>query len=304
MRPFMMLLAALAPLAALACPVEPSCAWLIQGGSAYVGPGDIVAFTAWYGLRGYSNAKAAAGNTKMMNIRKVASGEYCDVYVAANGGLGVTANCTGASDGLTVAAFCVVDCRVKKLYDQTGNNACAAATCDLVQGTQANEPTLSSSVGFVQISLGNSPVALTSANNFTPSSAIQSFSAVANRKTNVTTVRVMAGVGLGNQLEGKGPVANVWRLLGGTSGSLDGTATDQFFHAANGVMNGASSALMIDTTTTTGTVTASTTAGTPTIGEVSAGLLLTKEHGFINNYALSSGDRTALDSNMRTYWSI
>ena len=67
----------------------------------YTGPGDIVSFTAWYGLRAYSAAVAATGTQKAINITRASDSEVCDVLIATSGSLGLTANCTGADSGIT-----------------------------------------------------------------------------------------------------------------------------------------------------------------------------------------------------------
>ena len=282
----------------------PSRAWLIQGSSTYVGPGDLNAFTAWYGLRGYSRAKALAGNTKMMKLRRPSSGETCDVLVAVTGGQGLTTGCSGASDGQSVTTFCGgVDCRVQIWYDQTGNNACAASSCDIIQNTTGNQPALAFASGFDYVRFDAASMLLNSANNFTPSAAKLSVVGVANRTIGSAGTRVLYNVGSGNGLATGNSATNVWHLWGSGSAAFSAAAADSVWHAGIAIINGASSILTIDGSDTTGTATASTSAAAPSSGTTPSGVAQrSREGGFIDNYALSSGERTSLDSNMRNYW--
>lgn len=282
----------------------PSHAWLIQGGRIYIGPGDIVPFTYWGGLRAYSSAVAETGTALMMNIRKPATGEYCDVLVAVTGGMGLTANCTSSSDGLTVSAFCAgADCRIKKLYDQTGNNACGGMSCDMVQSTEGSQPRLLRTAGFNWIFLTNPPEALRTANDFTPSTGVLSFSAAGLRNINLMNAAFMGGVGSGNELGMTYARSGQWRLTA-AGVSLNRIATDGLWHAGHGVVNGGSSVLRLDASEVTGALTGSTTPSRPFAGNLTPGGSALREHGFIDNYALSTVERAALEGNMRAYWSF
>lgn len=107
---------------------------------SYTGPGDIVSgATAWYGLRAYTAAIAAAATQKLINIRNTATSETCDVIVATNGGFGNVANCSGSSSGDTVAVFCALSggpCAITEFYDQSGNGSNAT------QATAGDQPAL------------------------------------------------------------------------------------------------------------------------------------------------------------------
>jgi hypothetical protein len=142
---------------------------------------------------------------------------------------------------------------------------------------------------------------MTSANNFTPTNGKLSFSAVGQRSAGAGFVRFLAGVGSNNFLDSNNAVGQ-WVLNGGSSGTIIATASTGAYHAANAVLNGASSVLMIDGSDTTGTATGSTTAAAPNAGFPAVGSSYSgREAGFIDNYALSTAERTALDANMRAY---
>lgn len=116
---------------------------IVAAGGGYTGPGDIVSgAVAWYGLRAYTAAIAAAATQKLVNIRNTATSETCDVIVATNGGFGNVANCSASSSGDTVAVFCAESsgsCAVTEAYDQSGN------ANNATQVTAADQPTLTPS---------------------------------------------------------------------------------------------------------------------------------------------------------------
>lgn len=69
--------------------------------STYAGPGDVVTtgWLAWWGLRGFSNAAAAPGTQKAINVRRASDSSTTDIVILP----------TGALDIATLTAFQVVD---------------------------------------------------------------------------------------------------------------------------------------------------------------------------------------------------
>lgn len=110
----------------------------VTGGS-YSGPGDVVTGASlFYGLRAYNSTIAAAATAKLIKVRNTSTSETCDVIVATSGGFGNVANCSGSSNGDTVAVFCALSggsCTVATWYDQI-------ATYNVTQATTANQPSL------------------------------------------------------------------------------------------------------------------------------------------------------------------
>jgi hypothetical protein len=107
-------------------------AWLIFAPGGYVGPGDIVSFTAWYGMRGYSRAYALPGSNPAMTLRRN-DGAECTVTVGSDGNLdtgsrlscnsgtqtvvdwaaaGATHTCTGSISGTTFTAKAATTCNI------------------------------------------------------------------------------------------------------------------------------------------------------------------------------------------------
>src|SRR5262245_59121759 len=91
--------------------------------AAYTGPGDVVSFSAWHGLRAYS--KATIG-TKLVRIVRASDSTQQDFASAADGSLDAASIATilNATSG-----------KVVTLYDQVGTN-------HLTQGTDSARPAI------------------------------------------------------------------------------------------------------------------------------------------------------------------
>jgi len=285
--------------------VAGALAWTAQGVVvSYTGPGDIVAFSSWYGLRAYSGTYAA-GVGKLINIRNTATNETCDVPSLTTGGFGLVSGCSGSSSGDTVAVFCALSsgtCTVTEAYDQVGTN-------HVSQSTAANQPALTASClgSFYCIApAASTNAALLGAGNVTPATGVVALAGVAQRTsgTNPAVIISENGVSAGsgfNQLS-QNSSANNWRLSNNTT-SLVFSATDSKWHAANGNINGASTVANLDGTETTGSVTGVTVAGatrfargaTSTTNQV-------EEAGYLDNSTFSSGNRTSLCQNEQAYY--
>lgn len=283
---------------------SPSPAWLAQQ-TGYVGPGDLAPFTAWYGFRAYSHAVAVNGTSLMGQVRDPDTAEVCDVLIASTGGPGNMTNCTGSSNGVSLLTFCnsgTASCSWAKAYDQVAGNGCGGSSCNIVQATTGSQPTCTTP--FTCATFGGTTPTLVSANTFTPSAAKLSFVGVAKRTVSIQTTKVMGGVGLNNTMGGSSIVTGKMVLTGGGSGSITGNATESTYIASVGVMDGASSVLRTLGAEVTGTVTASTSAGSPIWSGGTGTTNAIHEAGFINNYAFSSTERAILETNMRNYWGI
>jgi len=287
----------------------PAVAWVAQrAGAPYLGVGDVITYTVYYGLRAYSNAVAHAGTQPLMRIRETGANQLCDVLPAKNGGLGLTSNCSGAGAGQTVSAFCGgVDCTVHTLYDQLNSNACASSTtCNVVQTTNANQPTLSAADSYqVMIATGSTAIKLVSANNYTNGAVPLTMSVVA-QKIGQFDVSFLAVQGNQGAINGVSTAANTWRLIG-TSLNQSLTAADSAWHTDSALIAGATSSGMCLTTScgvfnTTSTI--PTTAGKPQIislGNASA-VEKWREAGWATNHTLTAAEASAINLNTSTYW--
>lgn len=201
---------------------------------------------------------------------------------------------------------------VTTIYDQTAGGACAGS-CNLVQATTTRQPVLlltsggsgGALPGIFGRHVGANRSRLDSAGNHTPATGVLSQTVVANRRIGTENIE-MFGLINQNRIDA-GPAANQWTLTAG-GGLVTATATDEAWHAANGVINGASSVINIDGTETTGTATGSTSADLlrsyQSAGSVANVYVMLGEAGLKDNVVWSAGTRTDLCANQRAYWGI
>ena len=291
----------------------PASAWIAQKAAApsYTGPGDTVSFTAWYGLRAYSAAVAAAGTQPLIRIRNTATSELCDVLVAITGGMGLTSNCTGAGAGQTVSSFCGgVDCKVQTVYDQVAGNVCAGSTtCNIVQTTTANQPALSAADSYMAIiSTGSTAVNMTSATTYTPNAAATMTLMGVGNISNVAAANIF-GVAR-NEINRANIVSGNWVLTGGGAGKTVGGLTEGAWHTAVGVMDGSHANSWMCASTSCGTPVGSaaptvvTTANKIQLAVIvnTATVNKWREGGVKDNYAATGSEASALNVNSSAYW--
>lgn len=278
----------------------------------YSGPGDVTAFTAWWGLRAYSAAIAATGTQNALDLRRASDNATCTAKIGTSGALDLTVGTPCNGNTQTVTAWVGASTAlVSKIYDQTAGNACGGASCDLVQATSANQPTLlltgcggGGTLPCLKVIATTHLFELLSANNFTPAGTNLSLSAVGNRSSGTQAcVLVSANSNVVDSIQCN-PTANNW-LLGN---SRTGSATDNAWHAANGAIanSAGTSTFNVDGTETTSTsITVNTTAGKPKMIGTAAFATLTAlvgEAGFKDGTTWSAGQRTALCHNQFAYW--
>jgi len=274
--------------------------------AAYAGPGDITTFTAWWGLRAYTAAIAAAGTQPLVKLSRASDSHACDILVATSGGMGNTANCgTGGDNGQSASSFCnATTCSVATVYDQTGGGRNLDTNHSLTFPTlvfnciNSTLPCIDSDGG-----IGES---LASTSNFTPNASGQvSVSIVANQTTGAGFSTLFGENGSANNfMEGNG--SNQWIWFGGNAGSLAASAAQNSFHAGN---------IAVDLTTATTTFNLDGTEGTSTaiFNNTSAGLLVVNEQnsnghtqlvdaGFIDNSVWSITIRSKLCWNQHVFW--
>lgn len=105
--------------------------------SGYTGPGDIFAYTSWYGIRAYNGAVAATGTQKALTVRRTTDSVTCDILIATTGDLGKTISTCNSSTqgGLTPVAFAGTDATAAGAI--TGTTLTMTATlhvCDQITG--------------------------------------------------------------------------------------------------------------------------------------------------------------------------
>jgi hypothetical protein len=266
-------------------------------GGSYSGPGAIAAATAWYGLRAYSAAKAAA-LANVVNLKRSSDSTTSDIPVLANGHLNTS---IAFFDGSTYT--------IQKLYDQTGGgNDLVAATQTLgfvITGNGLTVPNMSSvSAGtqFLTVAVFPStppPYTLNFVANHT-ASTIQSNAMQINNSAGGNSVVVGYRTSANNQafyFDGANqPVA---------------TATDAAWHTITGSTAGSSSGtgtiFAVDATQAT-----STNAGAITFGGAASGTMLVPNTGApfdgfmaeigVWGVALNSSQITALYNQQSVYY--
>lgn len=262
---------------------------------AYQGPGDVVAFGAWGGVRAYSSAKRGNVAVNVCNLADVACAD-----------LSTDATTGDLTVGLIGGSSCaVVTCTVKTLYDQTGNTNCTTA-CDWTRAVIADRPTLVVNCvnGKACLNLSGNQGLISPALAAT-SSQPNSMSAVAQRNSGTVFEAIIVnsagtcGIIFNNAANGVRPYC--------PSLPTAISATDGVWHALQEVFNGTSGAMMVDSVDVTGinsgTTSLSSTlfVGTNVVGSLD---IRTTEVGVILGTAITSGNRTSLDSNQRTYYNF
>ncbi len=99
----------------VAAQMQTQIVWDVPASQHYQGPGDITAFTAWYGMRAYSAAVAATGTQPALDLRRVDNNATCTALIGRDGKLDLTVGtpcptsfptcAAGTSAGFTTANF-------------------------------------------------------------------------------------------------------------------------------------------------------------------------------------------------------
>lgn len=216
----------------------------VTSGGAYAGPGDIVSgAVAFFSCRAYSAAKVG---TKAYRIVRASDSTQTDINSLAS----------GLCDTSTPTTFCnATTCTVVTWYDQSGANACAGSTaCDVTQAVVAQQ--LPWSGAFLNgwpcmgENVAPSNIGLYSAANLTLA-APATLVALVNFAVSTNIERVITvGNASGTASRIAHATTNSANVNFGTA--LAATETDGSPHAFIGVGNGASSALVVDGSATTG----------------------------------------------------
>ncbi len=260
--------------------------------TTYVGPGDIVAAYAWWGLRCYSTSYA---------------GNVADIYSPADASHTLLTCSSGGVLNETLQALsitCAISCTVKTLYDQSGNTNCLSATpCDLAQATEASRYS-------VTLNCQNSHpcIALTPTPNMrtVPTGTITIpfvASMVAIRTSNFTTPSNIFGSGTGLLQLGFNNSAN--QVFGRDGSQINVTAADSAWHAVQFLANDTSSAVYVDGANTTGSAGSGSQTGSLCLGDSSHCIQNAPNGNFAEGGIYNSdisANFSALNANQHTYW--
>ena len=269
----------------------------VGGGAAclaYSGPGDQVASAAaWYGTRGYSSARVSGGTQKSVNIIRASDSTTKDILIT----------CSGGFDTATANTFCnATTCKVVTWYDQTGNGH------DVTQATDGARPALTFSDLNSIPCLHFSGRVATLQGSIGSTSRPVSFAAVVNFDDTASSNPVITIATSANSdpdfIQSTINTISIWE----TAELRTGTFTDTTWGAASAVANGASSAIEINGTRTTGnTSTAGAASTSIALGAHTDGNQKAAEHiceAGMWASAISSTDQGNLNTNMRNYWNF
>lgn len=250
----------------------------------------LAASTGAYSFRKLRTAYAGPG----IRIRRASDNLETDLnFLGFIPGLGSPVDTAAAN--IHCAA---TSCFVVTLYDQSGlvrhlTNATAAAQPSLIFDCIGSLPCLE---------MGGSTITLAGP-SVTPATGVVSMSAVAYRSGATTNFCAWMRQNGANNRIATSATANMWQML--ATGGLNGpvTATEGVWHAVQGVINGASSAVNIDGTETTGTVTGLTTAGAVSITGSGAGIPCRLAETIVwDNVVNDAAARAVLRNNQKSFW--
>lgn len=210
---------------------------------SYTGPGNVLSTAyAWYSPARAYTAAFATGGTAIMRLVDQAGANAIDINILSTGFADVTAiNNWVSANGVTTI-------KVTTLYDQSGNGR------DVVQGTLVNMPGLAlnstptGTLPAIDFNVGTNPVLATAA-TYTQAQPLTG-SVVINRNGTVGLGGVLGTNSAGGYLVQGTASANQVAIAMPTQ--LTATASDNAWHAINTLGNGASSAINVDGSETTG----------------------------------------------------
>lgn len=274
----------------------------------YQGPGDVESgwLTYWSPQRCWKNSTtgisivdivdAATGNTTGTRLQ-CGTGNVITALVSASACTFVTGNACSP-----IATTCTVACVVVNLYDQTGNGV------TLTQATNARRPTYTPNC---QNSLGCMVFASASTQwlgNTTCSSQAQPYTvATVANFSNTTATKVVFGCHPGTDVSYGNLSSGTFGIFAGSTLNSGAISTATWL-ALQGVYNGASSTVAVNTTTTSGSAGSGSLGGTDGI----AMCALSNTEGTTDNCAASiaemgittSGYSATLATNQRSYWNF
>lgn len=259
---------------------------------SYTGPGDIVTFQAWVGLRGYDAAYAAPGTNPC-----------CDLLGADSATTTINILSSGDVDVASMAAFITAHgaTTISKMYDQTGGGK------DLTQVTAASQPALSLGVvnGHPCLSCSGGPHLFENT-----VSVAQPFALVgiAEWTGNLSGNNGIAGSSAAGDVRlDFRPTDLLWVYANGSP--VTQAAVHGIFRRVQGVYNGASSFAYVDGVAgTSGNAGANSMTGWQIASDKNSDTLTgyIGEMGIIGpaQFPLSAGTQTSLDNNINNYWLV
>lgn len=271
--------------------------------ASYVGPLDLAGLPAVvvaYSLR--CTSTNYTGN--VADIWDSATGNTTETLLtcSAGGTINETVN--------ALATTCASGCKVKTLYDQSGQNKCSAAACNLAQATNSKRPTISTNCvnGHPCFQCSGATVVMSSSVGLT-STVTQplAISFFAEQTGNFTA----NGTIFSNQLQdiqvGFGNLTNTAFIYAGTSAPT-AAAANNAFHSIQASVNGASSELYVDGSAHAVSTGINSMTSAQILNLCAASSTNSNEltgagtEVIMFSAALSTANKSALNSNQSTYW--
>jgi hypothetical protein len=272
---------------------------------SYSGPGDAsgVSWLAWSSCARAYTAAYAASQGALCDIVDTATGlAACTIHAGTNGFANMSAvACPTGAPTVSVTTFCTIThaggCSVAKAYDQTVSDLCSTS-CDFVQATLANMPTLNLSAlnSLPCMSFLNTSSQVLTATEIASQAQPFTMSSVSKRVGNTGSYNGI--IATGNYGQGYPSTSGQMVMFAGSVATF--SATEAVFHALQGVFNGASSTYYLDGS---GPTTVDPGTGTGAGGPLSLGIIngafldgLICEAGYYQG-SLSSAAQAAVNSN-------
>jgi len=260
--------------------------WTGGGGGGGTAPPGMPTPAVAYSFR---KLVATANPLKAARIRRASDNAEQDIgFVGAD------------FDTASATAFCAATtCFAKTMYDQTLTGR------DATQVTAANQPEL-----FLGCSPAGLPCLRVTVNasqrlqtgSFTPSSAVMSMNGVSRRAAGTGACYVVTGADNNRIQHANGSAGYTLLANVGVVASAAG-ATENTWHSVTGIINGASSSFVWDTTTAAGSGTAATSAGSNTLMQgVASTTCHLVEAIWWDATALTAQQAADLNANQKIYW--
>jgi hypothetical protein len=260
--------------------------WVGAGGGGGTAPPGMPNPTVAYSFR---KLVATANPLQAARIRRASDNAEQDIGFAGND-----------FDTATATSFCAsTSCFVKTMYDQT------LTLRHMTQGTAASQPELffgctPTSLPCLRTTLGSTQTLVTA--SFAVANAVMSMSGVSRRAAGTGPCYLITAldtnrVSHSNGTAGYGLFGNSLQIVAAPS------AAENTWHSATGMINGASSSLVADTTTTTGSGAANTGTSTASMAKGAGSTTCHEvEAMWWDATALTAQQAADLNANQKLYW--
>lgn len=219
-------------------------------GVSYTGPGDVQGSAGgyWSCTRAYT-AAYATGLGNACDLVRASDSASCTMVFLASGDADVATTNSCSTGTQTVTQFCnATTCRVSQAYDQSGNGRHAT------QATSGTRPTFDPAGAKVMVFAGSQGLTITGA----IVAQVYSISAVAQRTSGSANVCLFCATANQGMIYSSAGNAGIFAPTVATAAAVNSVC-----HALQGILNGASSSLMVDGSANTGLSAGAQSTSTP-----------------------------------------